>query len=488
MRNNEDQLNNLLGKLLQVDTEVEWLEFKENYVDEEKIGEYISALSNSAVLAGRSYGYLIWGVRNDTHDVVGTNFRYRKCRVGNEELEAWLAKLCSPRIDFSFIEAEYLGKNLVILKLSCAVSQPTSFKGVEWIRIGSNNKKLKDFPDKERELWRRLEKLPIEMQVAAEEVSDNDVINLLNIGEYYRVLGRPIKNNSKEILDDFEKEKFIRRNGKLSWDITNLGALLLANYLTDFDKLSHKSVRVVQYDSSSRVIGFREEEFTSGYITSFNKVVKYLMTILTEEELLVDGIRKTTTIYPDVAIRELLGNIIIHQSIEHYGTHPTVEIFPDRIEFTNAGKLLVDVERLVDGVPQSRNERLARFMRLCGICEERGSGYDKIIASLGEKAMLAPKVIVDNNEYTKVILFQKVSFSHMSKADKVWTCYMQACLANTQSRAISNADVRKMFGLDDEDKYKATRVLKDAMDANLLKPLDPGTAPRYMQYVPFWAK
>lgn len=164
-----------------------------------------------------------------------------------------------------------------------------------------------------------------------------------------------------------------------------------------------------------------------------------------------------------------------------------VEVFADRIEFSNAGSPLVAIERIVDTVPVFRNENMAGFMHKCGICEERGSGYDKIVYATSSNKMLAPKVENQNNQFTKVVLFAKVPFELTTKEDRVRTCYMQACLSYVKFKPIANTDVRSLLGLEDKDKVKTSRIIKDTVQAVLIKPVDPDTAPRYMRYVPYWA-
>ena len=92
---------------------------------------------------------------------------------------------------------------------------------------------------------------------------------------------------------------------------------------------------------------------------------------------------------------------MIHQAIDQKGTNPMVELFRDRIEFSNAGSPLVSIERIVDTVPISRNENLAGFMHKIGICEERGSGYDKVIHATSNHSMLAPKIENQSDKFTK---------------------------------------------------------------------------------------
>ena len=138
---------------------------------------------------------------------------------------------------------------------------------------------------------------------------------------------------------------------------------------------------------------------------SFDDVARQVMTVTDEVEELDGGVRKQKTAFPEVAVRELLANCLIHQDLSQRGTSPMIEVFDNRIEFANAGAPLVDIERIVDTVPVSRNEALAGFMRKCGICEERGSGYDKVIAATCDNQLIAPIVQSQGGSFTKVALF-----------------------------------------------------------------------------------
>ena len=139
----------LIEELRKLPTEVEWAEFKENNDAPPQIGEYLSTLSNSGALHEKETAYLLYGVHDVTHEIVGTDFKPREAKVGNEELENWLLTQLTPRIDFKFVEVDTDKGRVVILEIPCAKTQPTAFKGVEYIRVGSYSKKLKDFPEKE---------------------------------------------------------------------------------------------------------------------------------------------------------------------------------------------------------------------------------------------------------------------------------------------------------------------------------------------------
>jgi len=154
--------SHLLKELISIPGETEWIEFKMNNQDPRKIGEYISALANTAALYGKSLGYIIWGIEDSSHNIMGTNFRPKKAKKGNEELENWLFRLISPRINFSFHEFEYEGLNIVILEINRAITNPVQFMGHEYIRIGTAKKNLKDYPEKERALWRIFDNTPFD--------------------------------------------------------------------------------------------------------------------------------------------------------------------------------------------------------------------------------------------------------------------------------------------------------------------------------------
>mgnify|MGYP001095101336 CR=1 FL=1 len=120
------------------------MEFKENKANPVEIGEYISALSNSAALSGKPTGYLVWGIEDGSHEIVGTTFIPSRVRKGNEELENWLLRLLDPKVSFSFRELEIDGKRVVLLAVERAFRHPVRFQGEAFVRVQSYKKKIKD--------------------------------------------------------------------------------------------------------------------------------------------------------------------------------------------------------------------------------------------------------------------------------------------------------------------------------------------------------
>ena len=190
--------------------ESEWIEFKHNNSEPEEIGEYLSALANAAALHSEPNAYLLWGIEDGTRQIVGTSFRPKTQKIGNEELESWLARLLSPRIDFRIHEIETGGKAVVVFQIPACLHTPIAWKEVAFIRVGSYKKKLKDYPEKQRALWSLLSRTSFENGVAQNDMSSNDVLGLIDYPAYFDLSGLKLPSNRKGILERLEAEKIIR--------------------------------------------------------------------------------------------------------------------------------------------------------------------------------------------------------------------------------------------------------------------------------------
>ena len=375
----EEYITSLLFELIELPHETEWVEFKENNSDPEEIGEYLSALSNSAALCGKVTAYMVWGIDDSNHKIVGTDFNPIKKKHGNEELESWLLRLITPKIDFKFHGIDIDGKKVVLLEIESAFRHPVQFKNQEFIRIGSYKKKLKDFPEKERQLWRIFDQTPFEKQISQDQLSPEEILNLLNFPAYFQLLKIPFPKTQKNIFESLAADDLIRRTDNGKWCITNLGGILFAHELDHFKNLKRKSVRVILYQGNSRVKTIREQESNQGYAVGFEGLISYINNLLPSNEEIGKAFREEVLMYPELAVRELVANALIHQDFFITGAGPLIEIFDNRVEITNPGKPLVDPQRFLDSPPRSRNEALASLMRRIGVCEERGSGIDKVV-------------------------------------------------------------------------------------------------------------
>ncbi len=274
----------LIERLRLLPEENEWLEYKVNNYEPELIGEYISALSNSAAICDKEKAYILWGIDDKTHEIKGTTFAPKKVKKGNEEIENWLAGGLKPRVDFKFIEVETDRGKVVIMEILAAVNSPISFKGTEYIRVGSYKKKLKDFPEKERKLWLSFEQKPFELRSAIENVTAAKVTELLDCASYYTLMKLPLPSNRDAIIHNMMDEQFIKEMDNGNYAITNMGALLLAKDLNAFTHLKRKAIRVIRYKGNGRTNAIREQIFTKGYAIQFDDITDYIMTLIPQEE------------------------------------------------------------------------------------------------------------------------------------------------------------------------------------------------------------
>lgn len=273
-RQNE-YLASIINELRKLPAETEWVEFKHNKSESEEIGEYISALANSAVLMGKVNAYMVWGIENKTHDIIGTNFRLDKSKVGNEELENCLLRLLTPKINFRFYELNIDGFPLVLLEIGAAFRHPVQFKGSEFIRVGSYKKRLKDFPEKERELWRAFDQTPFEREIAVSNIPSDEVLRVIDYPSYFSLLNIPLPEGRDGILSALETDDMILKNRDGRWDITNLGAILFAKQLTEFQNLKRKAVRVILYKGENRVETIREQVGAKGYASGYEGLILF---------------------------------------------------------------------------------------------------------------------------------------------------------------------------------------------------------------------
>jgi ATP-dependent DNA helicase RecG len=301
---NVDYQSGLITELRKLSTEVGWAEFKENNFNPEDIGEYISALSNTAALNGKTNAYVVWGIKDGTHEVVGTTFKPSSAKKGNENLENWLVRMLSPRLHFHFFELDYEGKPVVLLEIPRASGKPTQFSGTEFVRIGSCRQKLKDHPQLERDLWRFFETTPFEQLLASERLDSAKVLTLLDYPRYFDLLSQPLPADSANIISRLADDELIAKNGAGSWDITNLGAILFAKNLDSFKGLSRKAVRVIVYEGKNRLKTKREQDGRKGYASGFEGLIEFVNALLPRNEVVGKALRKDVPMYPEPAVRE----------------------------------------------------------------------------------------------------------------------------------------------------------------------------------------
>ena len=481
-----ENLSLLVKELVQLPNETECVEFKHNNYDPEMIGSDISALANSAAYRGKNQAYMVWGINNETHTVVGTDYNRFSKLCKNQEIDSWLKNCVSKNADFDFFDTEIDGNKVVVLIIQRAAGQPVTFKKESYIRVGSYTKPLKDYPAMESQLWDKLRLTNFEKLPAKEDLQKDDIFRLLDFTCYFDLQNIALPSNQDGMLHYVIEDGIVNKQDNGLYSITNLGAVLFAKRIADFPSVARKAVRVVQYEDDTKLRILKEYDGTKGYAAGFEGLMGFLEALLPSEEVITESVRKTVTKYPMIALREIIANALIHQDFAISGSSPLVEIFESRIEVTNPGTPLVDINRFIDNPPKSRNEILSSLMRRLKMCEELGSGWDRIALECELKQIPAPKIQL-YEENTKVTVFAELPFSSIPHEDKLWTCYLHACLKQITHEGLTNSSLRQRFGLEEKSAAPISRLIKEAVEKELIKPFDANTAPKHMKYVPSWA-
>ena len=242
-------------------------------------------------------------------------------------------------------------------------------------------------------------------------------------------------------------------------------------------------VRVIVYKGKSKIETIREQTFDKGYAIGFEEMVAWINGQLPANEEIGLALRKDARMYPEIAIRELTANMIIHQDFAEQG-FPMIEIYSDRIEFSNPGQPLISIERFIDEY-QSRNDSLADIMRRMGICEEKGSGMDKTIFYV-ELYQLPPVRFQLQETRTTATVFSYRKFADLDKSERVRACYQHACLNYVSNEKMNNQSLRARLGIEDKNYPMASRIIKDTLEAKLIKEENSEGSNRH-NYIPYWA-
>jgi predicted HTH transcriptional regulator len=317
------------------------------------------------------------------------------------------------------------------------------------------------------------------------DLDAQQVVELLDVQTYFELLRLPYPTERTGVLDRLVRERLVDEAGGV-YAIRQLGALLLARRLDDFPDVSRKAPRVVVYSGPSKLETKLDQTGTRGYAVGFQGLVRFVMTQLPQNEVIEDALRKEVKLVPEVVIRELVANALIHQDFAMGGASVMVEIYSNRVEISNPGESLVPVERFIDGY-QSRNERLADLMRRMGICEEKSSGIDRVVQAAEVYQLPAPD-FRSGLRRTVVTLYGPRTFEEMDRNDRVRACYQHCALKWVMSERMTNQSLRERFHLADDKAAIASQVIAATIEAGLIKADESvGGSRKFARYLPFWA-
>ena len=482
---NDDKLVQIINYFTSQDTEKSHVEFKMNKDSPEVIAKNISGITNIMIKDNITRGYIIWGIDDKTHEIVGTKFQPEKKKKGNEDLILWLKKSIYPEPEISFHTVTVNERTVVLLIICANRTSVSKFNGTAYVRIDKNTRALDNFPETEKQVWREVVSNSYETMSAMANLSIEEVENLLDLNTFYEMRKANVSVERDAILPELISCNIIIDNKDSTYDITNLGALLLARDIRKFDALKLKAPRVIIYDGDSKVSSKLEQVGVRGYAIGFKGLHNFIMEQVNDGEEIIGALRKNVYRFPPLTIRELLANTIIHQDFTIEGTQPMIEIFNNRIVFTNAGRPIVPEDRFVDYPPTSRNQKMADELFKLGICEKRGTGWDKIAEEASKLKYPAPSVSA-TNRHTIVTLTRQKRLVDMTQEEKMWSIYINACYLWVEGVYTTNSTIRELFDIDEGNKATASRLLNQAVKDNKIKVFDTDAGSRSRKYVPIY--
>lgn len=475
-------LDKSLGKVPSELNEIDWKQ--DLSPNNEKLCKHLCAFAN---LPGG--GFLAFGINNKTAQIVGID------HAKSTQIVEKLASLCRDgvdpliKIDHSIEEFREQYVLFVYIKESAVKPVHLAAQTIEesFIRSGGTTRKASRneigtlMLNSKSPTWEELH--------SSKLLSATEVITLLEYGKILELLAKPIPSNVSEILNWLVSEKMIVDVDGKGYYITNFGAVAAAKDLTKFDGLSRKSVRLIKYEGVNKAGSSKEFPGNKGYAIGFEGLIRFVQGLLQDSEVIKSALRVETSIYPEVALRELVANALIHQDFTVRGAGPMLEIFDDRIVFTNPGKLLPskNIDRLIRTTPESRNEILASAFRRYNICEERGSGFEKAVIAI-ELYGLPPLKFEELENSFKVTMFAPKPYAKMSVEERVEACYQHSIIEYYGSGGFNNASLRKRFGMHNKQAAQISILINKAIEVGKIKAKDEdNVSKKFSVYVPYWA-
>lgn len=468
---------NTLNDWLNAPVENEKLEFKEakNQFDTTKLMKYCVAIANEGG------GYFICGITNKRpRQVVGSQ-AFATPEALNK-IKAQIVKKLRLRVETTELEHPN-GRVLVFEIPPRPTGQPIAFEGAYLMRAGEEllpmtPDKLKGIFAEDRQDWFS--------QSARSSATSDDVIALLDTQTYFDLLDIPYPTNRDAVLERLQSQDLIQPTDR-GWIVTNLAAILLAKKLHQFSPaLGRKAPRIVIYEGMNKLQTRDDKTVQRGYAVGFEELVDFVHSAAPQNRFIEEVVREEVKMFPKQALRELIANALVHQDFLATGASVMIEMYSDRVEISNPGIPPIQVERFIDEY-RSRNEQLADLMRRFGICEEKGSGIDKVVDAAEVFQLPAPDFRVGETR-TTAVLFAHQNFDDMSKSDRIRACYQHCCLLYVSNQRMSNQSLRKRFRLKESKNVVVSQVIGATKEAGLIKTDDSASkSTRYARYLPFWA-
>jgi len=481
MNRKEKAIKYLKDSLYPIPTELNEIDWKSGLSSKtERLAQHLCAFSNL-----KGGGFLVFGVNNDAS-------MFSVTKEQTDEIVKTLGNIAlnnlSQSVQIQHNTIEYNGNALLFIYIPEQTEKPVCLRGKtiydSYHRSAGQTVKMSRTAVKF--MISDSHGISFESRIAMPDLTNEKVLELLDYKRFYERLDKNVPKSTDTIISMLANYDFVLQ-GENTLNITNLGAILLANDIRQFSHLKGKTVRILRYTGTNNQVLEKEYTFVNGYAAGFEDMVDYIMKNLPQQEIIKEALRKNKTEYPRRTIREFLANALVHQDFSITGSQVMVEIFTDRVVMTNPGAPLNDVNRFIDFPPHSRNEEMAQSLLLLNICERRGSGVDRAIEAL-EEALMPPPKFTKGDFFTRVFIYGAQKLSAMSKQDKIRACYQHCCILHENNKEMTNQSVRERFEIDKKNYSIASRIIGDTVAAGLIKVAIPENESRKLaSYIPYYA-
>jgi predicted HTH transcriptional regulator len=450
--------------------------------NKERLAEHLIAFANHP-----NGGCLVFGIADSSAELIGIDQTQvqeiitRLTNLGRDAVE--------PPLVLDHAVVEFDDTPVLFVHISEQTNKPAHRRGKSieeaWIRSGGSTRKASRAEigslmlHSQAPRWEELR--------ASTLLPGREIVARLDLATIAKLLQRPLPDDDAELMHWLTDENMVIPDGN-GYYITNFGGIAAARELEDFDTLTRKRIRVIRYRGTNKVDTIDELVGHKGYAVGFEGLIGYLKRMLPHSEVIQQSLREQVSVYPEIALRELIANALIHQDLSITGAGPTIEIFDDRITFTNPGALLPGkrLDRLIGTTPESRNELLASKFRLYRICEERGTGFQKVVSAVELFGM--PPVLFNPLENAfQVTLYAPRKFADMSQAERIEACYQHAVLQYYSSQTLTNTTLRTRFKVSERQRNQITNLIADAVEAGRIKRKDSSSGNKFAEYLPYWA-
>jgi len=406
-------LLSLLEQFRRLPREEATVEFKSSWNSAADIGEYLSAMANTAVLERHDRAWLIWGIDNATHVVKGTTFNpFVSKGEGNQPLIMWLTQMTKPRPDFQFHEISHPNGKVIMLEIHPPRFAPLAFKGVRYIRIDSHKTRLSEHPSKEAKIWEMLGGISDwSGEIVADATIDDLDPEAVDFARSkfleYRLKSEP----------DTGRHETIRAE-TLAWDVVTF---LNKAHITKQGRLTRSALLLLGRDEAAHFLTPADTKISWNLRDEQNRMVggqHFGLPLLLASEALFKRIRNITmeympdgTLFPipvsqydSWVVREALHNCIAHQDYRMGGKINVVE-HPDRVIFTNLGVFIPpSVQWMLEhqSPPEHyRNQWLIEGMIRLRMIDQQGSGIRRMFDTQRERFFPLPDYLIDADTSVK---------------------------------------------------------------------------------------